>query len=121
MSNVNHSISVPETLHGAAEGEMNYLPPWSEEIARDIASKEGLELTPEHWEVVHLLRNHYRLRGHSLTGTALLRALSEPFGMRGGIKHLYELFPAGPVSQGSRIAGVPAPPYSRDLSFGSVQ
>ncbi len=121
MSNVIHSANVPETLHAAPEGDMHHLPPWSEEVARDIAAKEGVELTAEHWEVVHLLRNHYRLRGHSLTGTALLRALGEPFGMRGGIKHLYELFPGGPVSQGSRIAGVPAPPYSRDLSFGSVQ
>lgn len=121
MSNVIHSTTVPETIHGAAEGDMHHLPLWSEDVARDIAAKEGIELTPEHWEVVQLLRNHYRLRGHSLTGTALLRALGEPFGMRGGIKHLYELFPGGPVSQGSRIAGVPAPPYSRDLSFGSVQ
>jgi tRNA 2-thiouridine synthesizing protein E len=121
MSNVIHSTTTPENLHAAPEGDMHHLPPWSEDLARDIAAKEGIELTAEHWEVVHLLRNHYRLRGHSLTGTALLRALGEPFGMRGGIKHLYELFPAGPVSQGSRIAGVPAPPYSRDLSFGSVQ
>lgn len=121
MSNVTHSTIAPETLHAAAEGDMHHLPPWSEDVARDIAAKEGIELSAEHWEVVHLLRNHYRLRGHSLTGTALLRALGEPFGMRGGIKHLYELFPGGPVSQGSRIAGVPAPPYSRDLSFGSVQ
>ncbi|MGO8738666.1 TusE/DsrC/DsvC family sulfur relay protein [Rhodoblastus sp.] len=121
MSNVIHSTAVPEAQHGAHDGDMHFLPPWSEETAREIAAKEGIELTSEHWEVVHLLRNHYRLRGHSLTGTALLRALSEPFAMRGGIKHLYQLFPAGPVSQGSRIAGVPAPPYSRDLSFGSVQ
>ncbi len=121
MSNVIHSTAHPESLHAAPEGDMNYLPPWTEETAREIAAKEGIELTPEHWEVVHLLRNHYRLRGHALTGTALLRALGEPFGMRGGIKRLYELFPGGPVSQGSRIAGVPAPPYSRDLSFGSVQ
>jgi tRNA 2-thiouridine synthesizing protein E len=121
MSNVIHSTAHPESLHAAPEGDMHHLAPWSEETAREIAAQDGIELTPEHWEVVHLLRNHYRLRGHALTGTALLRALSEPFGARGGIKHLYELFPAGPVSQGSRIAGVPAPPYSRDLSFGSVQ
>ncbi|HUO53465.1 MAG TPA: TusE/DsrC/DsvC family sulfur relay protein, partial [Rhodoblastus sp.] len=121
MSNVNASTATPETQHTDPQGDITYLPPWSEEIARDLAAREGIELTPEHWEVVHLLRNHYRLRGHSLTGTRLLKALEEPFVPRGGLKHLYELFPGGPVSQGSRIAGVPAPPYSRDLSFGSVQ
>ncbi|MCI4677833.1 TusE/DsrC/DsvC family sulfur relay protein [Rhodoblastus acidophilus] len=121
MPYTNASLAIPESMQAAPQGDTHHLPPWSEDIARDLAAKEGIELTPEHWEVVHLLRNHYRLRGHSLTGTKLLRALEEPFGMRGGLKHLYELFPGGPVSQGSRIAGVPAPPYSRDLSFGTVE
>jgi tRNA 2-thiouridine synthesizing protein E len=121
MSNVNNGAAMPEFQHIEPQGDASHLSPWTEEIARDIAAKEGIEMTPEHWEVVHLLRNHYTLHGHSMTGTKLTKALEEPFWTRGGLKRLYELFPGGPVSQGSRIAGVPAPPYSRDLSFGSVQ
>ena len=29
---------------------------WSEAFARELARKEGLALTPEHWEVVRFLR-----------------------------------------------------------------
>ena len=75
MSNFNISTATPEILHADPQGDIHYLPPWSDDIARDLAAKEGIDLTAEHWEVVHLLRNHYRLRGHSLTGTKLLKAL----------------------------------------------
>ena len=105
----------------ASELRLAELPAWSEEIAADLAAQEGLRLTAEHLEVLHLLRDHYRFHGNNLSGTRLLRALEEPFGRRGGRKHLFELFPGGPVSQGCRIAELPAPPYSKDASFGSVQ
>ncbi|MBV1703617.1 MAG: TusE/DsrC/DsvC family sulfur relay protein, partial [Hyphomicrobiales bacterium] len=118
---IDTAAELAAALQGGMPEDPGHLPTWNEEIAREIAVKEGIALTPDHWEVVHLLRKHYKLHGHSLSGTRLLQALDEPFAMRGGKKHLYELFPGGPVSQGSRIAGVPAPPYSRDLSFGSVQ
>jgi len=106
---------------GDAALRLAELPEWSEEIAAELAAKEGIQLSAEHMEVIHLLRDHYRFHGHDLSGTRLLRALEEPFGRRGGRKHLFELFPGGPVSQGCRLAGLPAPPYSKDLSFGSVQ
>lgn len=108
-------------LFSDSEFRQSELPEWSEVIAADLAADEGIRLTAEHMEVLHLLRNHYLLHGHDMSGTKLLRALEEPFGRRGGRKHLFELFPGGPISQGCRIAGVPAPPYSHDMSFGSVQ
>lgn len=97
------------------------LPEWSEAIATELAAKEGIQLGAEHMEVIHLLRSHYRLHGHDMSGTRLLRALEEPFGARGGRRHLFELFPGGPISQGCKFAGLPPPPYSKDLSFGSVE
>jgi sulfur relay (sulfurtransferase) DsrC/TusE family protein len=50
-----------------------------------------------------------------------LRELEEKFCDNRGRKELYEMFPGGPVSQASRIAGLPLPPYSSDSSFGSVE
>ena len=110
---------------GAAEtdplGKLAELPAWSEETARALARQEGLTLTDEHWEVIRLLREHYRLHGNDLSGPRLLMALEERFGARGGKRRLYELFPGGPISQGTRLAGLPPPPYSKDPSFGSVE
>jgi tRNA 2-thiouridine synthesizing protein E len=121
MPLLNRGTPTETWFAGNAELRMAGLPDWSEEIAAELAAQEGIELTAEHLEVIHLLRDHYHFHGHDLSGTRLLRALEEPFGRRGGRKHLFELFPAGPISQGCRIAGLPAPPYSKDLSFGSVQ
>lgn len=37
---------------------------WSEDLARRIANNDGLpELTPEHWVVIHALREHYHRFG----------------------------------------------------------
>ncbi len=113
-------LNIERMLTDDPEGRLAVLPEWSGKIAEEIAGSEGIAMTGEHWEVVNLLRNHYRLHGHDMSGTRLLNALEEPFGARGGKRRLYELFPRGPVSQGSRIAGVPPPPYSADPSFGSV-
>lgn len=100
-------------------GFMSDLEKWSVQMAENMAREEGLTLTPEHWEVIHLLRQHYMLHGPSKTRD-LMEGLEEHFLPRGGMKRLYQLFPRGPVLQASRIAGLPAPANAADLSFGSV-
>jgi sulfur relay (sulfurtransferase) DsrC/TusE family protein len=47
-------------------------------------------------------------------------ALEEKFHRAGGIKHLYMLFPKGPIAQGCRVAGLAVPAGAIDRSFGSV-
>ena len=121
MPKLDKTTASAEWRNYDAELRVAELPEWSEEMAAELASKDGIKLSPEHFEVIHLLRDHYRLHGHDMSGPKLLRALEEPFGARGGRKHLYELFPGGPITQGCQLAGLPPPPYSKDLSFGSVE
>ena len=121
MLDINKMTANEAALQHDPELRLAELPEWSEDIAGKLAAQEGIALTDEHFEALHLLRNHYSLHGHDLSGPRLLRALEEPFGARGGRKHLYELFPGGPITQGSKIAGLPPPPYSKDPSFGSVE
>lgn len=121
MYDINKAIAGEAGFQPESLGYLMELPQWSEDIARKLAAEEGIALTDEHWEVIHLLRNHYRLNGNVHSGTQLLRALEEPFGARGGRKHLYQLFPRGPISQGCKLAGLPLPAYSSDPSFGSVE
>ena len=93
---------------------------WSEDVARAIAAKEELELTDEHWAVIHFLRQHYEREGVPPNGRALLRSLEHAFEASGGRKILYRLFPQGPVAQGCRIAGLQIPDQSIDRSFGTA-
>jgi tRNA 2-thiouridine synthesizing protein E len=48
----------------------------------------------------------------------VMHILERDFVYTGGRSYLYEMFPKGPVSQGSRLAGVPVPPGASDPSFG---
>ena len=42
------------------EGYLLELSDWSSEVAAALAEREALELTPEHWEVLELLRQFYQ-------------------------------------------------------------
>jgi tRNA 2-thiouridine synthesizing protein E len=103
------------------EGNLFDLPLWSPLYAQRQAKAEGLYLSDEHWEVIYYLRERYRIRGGARSARNVLKELEEKFCAESGNRHLYELFPGGPVSQASRLAGLPLPPYSSDPSFGSVQ
>lgn len=96
---------------------------WTRADAEAAAAREGLTLTDEHWEVVEALRVFYarhQAEGLPIHLRDLHDALDEAFHPRGGLRHLYALFPGGPVAQGCRIAGLKPPFIAHDGSFGSV-
>jgi len=109
------------TFNMDPEGNMFGLEHWSPLIAQKKAEAEGILLTDEHWEIITYLRERYRKLGEAGSAREIMRALEERFSEGQGRRRLYELFPGGPVSQGSRIAGLPVPPYASDPSFGSVE
>lgn len=95
---------------------------WTLAEANRVAEEEGLELTEDHWEVVRALQGYFAKAGPSSVHVRELRdALDEKFHGRGGTRHLYSLFPAGPIAQGCRVAGLVAPAGSTDRGFGSVR
>lgn len=94
---------------------------WTRERALEIASEERLELGEEHWVALRALQEYFAR--HDPTAIKLRElhdALDEKFHRQGGIRHLYRLFPGGPVAQGSRIAGLKVPAGAIDRGFGSV-
>lgn len=101
------------------EGNLFGLDPWTPKRALQLAEQEGIILTDEHWEIIVSLRERYRKDGGATNARVLARELEKEFSGGQGRRSLYELFPGGPVTQGSRIAGLPVPPGSTDNSFGS--
>ena len=119
MLDINKAISDSNLSGHDPEGHMYDLKRWSREIARTQAREEGLgELSEMQWRVILALRGLYRKNGRAESARQLVRALEKDFAIEGGRQFLYEMFPDGPVNQGSRLAGVPPPPYSSDSSFG---
>jgi TusE/DsrC/DsvC family sulfur relay protein len=118
MLDINKAITSTQT---DPDGNMFDLDSWSPLSAQRLAEAEGIELTEEHWEIVIYLRERYRAQGSAPNAREVLQELEEKFCEGQGRRRLYELFPRGPVSQASRLAGLPLPPHSSDPSFGSVE
>ena len=81
---------------------------WSEDFAREQARREGLALTPEHWELIRFLRDFYAEHGVQAQVRVMIRHFTEAWGPeRGSNHHLHEMFPrGGPQKQGNRLAGL---------------
>ena len=83
---------------------------WSEALAEVIAEKEGITLSPEHWEVVRFVREFYLEFNTSPAIRMLVKAMANTFGEeKGNSRYLYRLFPKGPAKQATKIAGLPKP------------
>lgn len=94
---------------------------WSREEAVELARREGLTLTEAHWQVLCALQEFYARHSETaINARELHDALDESFHPEGGIRYLYRLFPAGPVAQGCRLAGLLPPAGAQDTGFGSV-
>jgi tRNA 2-thiouridine synthesizing protein E len=93
---------------------------WGRNVAAELANKEGIELSDEHWDVVSYLRKYFEEFGSIEYARDLSAILNQKYENKGGLKYLYTLFPKGPVSQGCRLAGIPVPTDSKDPSFGNV-
>jgi len=88
---------------------------------REMANKEGIVLTDEHLGVIECLRDYFLEFGEAEKGRDLEEMLDEVFAGHGGRKYLWQLFPSGPVTQGTRIAGLHVPPHSGEKGFGTVR
>ena len=75
---------------------------WNEDIARALASEEGIELTPEHMKVIRWIRET------ALSGKPLSIRTVKKSGVI-DVKEFYRLFPGGPLKLATKIAGVSKP------------
>jgi TusE/DsrC/DsvC family sulfur relay protein len=90
-------------VHVDAEGFLTDYDEWSEDLARQLASQIGIQLTNAHLSVLRFLRADYAERGE----TATLRGVSIRAGVP--VKELFALFPGKPAKKMAYIAGLPKP------------
>lgn len=92
---------------------------WNRSTAEEVAKKEGLNISDDHWDMIHALQNYFAT--HDKPSVRELHdALAEKFHHKGGMSYLYKLLPAGPIAQGCRLAGIQPPAGTVDKGFGSV-
>lgn len=103
------------TVNGRAialdkDGNLVDLGDWSEEVARALAERESIELTADHWEVLHVLRQFYQEFELSPATRPLIKYTALKLGSeKGNSQHLNRLFNGTPAKLAAKLAGLPKP------------
>ncbi len=87
-------------LEVSDEGYLVDTSQWTEEIAKEIAKEENIELTDKHFQVIKYIRENAE------AGLTIRK-----IGKSGivDIKGFYDLFPGGPLKISTKIAGITKP------------
>lgn len=98
-----------KTLEATEAGFLVSTDDWDNEVASAIAAAQGIELTPDHWDVIGYLREAYFDRnGEQPNNRAILKAMQEKWpGRAVDNKTIFDLFPGNPSKQAGMIAGLP--------------
>lgn len=105
------SVSIrSRTLALDKDGYLQNLDDWSVQVAEDLARKEDIVLTPDHWEIIHLIRDFHQRRGLSPVMRILVKLVEKDLGPdKGNSLYLLKLFPESPARIACKIAGLPRP------------
>ena len=107
--NVNGTI-----IETDAQGFLRDPGDWSEDFARALAQRDGVELLVDHWELIWYFRDYFQETQSLPTMHKMVLELGKHRGRhfherKAYEKHIYKLFPAGPVHEICRLSGLPMP------------
>lgn len=92
------------------EGYLTELSDWSEAVAHALAAKEQLSLSPEHWEIIELLRAFYREFQLAPANRPLIKYTAQKLGAeKGNSLYLNKLFNGTPAKLAAKLSGLPRP------------
>ncbi len=92
------------------DGFLQNLDDWSMDVANALAGREGIELSPEHVEVLLLLRDFYSEFQLSPATRPLIKYTALKLGPeKGNSMHLNCLFNGTPAKLAAKLAGLPKP------------
>lgn len=83
---------------------------WDNKVAEQLAQNEGLTLSPEHWQLIHIIRQFYAEFGLSPAMRPLAKYIKVHLGAdKSSSIYLMQLFPQSPAKYLAKIAGLPRP------------
>ena len=84
---------------------------WTEDIAKELAKEEGIELNNSHWIIINCMRNYYT--EHSVAPDVRhvtnYLATEAQLDKKEAKKLIFKLFPYGYVKQACKISGMKKP------------
>lgn len=106
-----HSIefegqSYPTDVQGFLKNRLS----WNAELGCFMASLDGVDLTNEHWEVIHYFREYYEDYNIPPPMRMVMRVFKKAFGEENAnSRYLLQLFPEGATKAASKFGGLPKP------------
>ena len=98
------------TIETDAEGYLQDLGSWQEDVAEFLAAQDKLSLGENHRKIIRYMRDYFNEYGTAPNLRILQKGLKDEFGAEwGDKKFLFDLFPYGPAKQACKIAGLPKP------------
>jgi tRNA 2-thiouridine synthesizing protein E len=83
---------------------------WNKNLGEQLAHKDGLYLSEQHWQIIILVRKIYLETETTPPMRLLIKAIKTNINEElANSRHLYRLFPDGPVRLASKYAGLPKP------------
>jgi len=105
-----HLIVADRAIALDKDGYLADLNDWSSAAAEALAAEEQLALSPEHWEVLNLLRDFYTEFQLSPATRPLIKYVALKLGTdKGNSLHLNRLFKGTPAKLAAKLAGLPKP------------
>ncbi|MGZ8216315.1 TusE/DsrC/DsvC family sulfur relay protein [Methylomagnum sp.] len=84
---------------------------WDEQVAVALAAGVAIELTADHWEIIHFIRDYYARFQHLPNNRMFVKVVQKEFGeAKGNSRYLHRLFPDSAVKYACLIAGLGKPP-----------
>jgi len=98
-------------LETSDDGFLRNAEQWNESVAGELAAREGIELSPAHWEILIFIRDYYFRFQHLPNARMFVSAIRKKLGdEKGQSRYLQKLFPNGPLKYACKLAGLPKPP-----------
>ena len=107
-----------KTIQTDEQGFLHDIKDWAEDVAQELADRDGIELTETHWGLIEYFREYYQenLRHPSMRDLVLTLGKHHGESFREEKtyeKFLYKLFPMDPVNEICKLSGLPKPaPYT---------
>jgi len=84
---------------------------WNEAVAVELARRENIDLSAQHWEILNFIRTFYQDYEYLPNARGFSKAIKNSLGeAQGTSRYLQKLFPDGPLKYACKIAGLPKPP-----------
>lgn len=92
------------------EGFLKHLEDWNEDIAAQLAAGAGIDLGPDHWEIINLVRDYYQQYNLFPANRILVTRIREKLDEnKASSIHLMQLFTGKPRRYIAMISGLPKP------------